>query len=221
MITTETTLELELLNNLTARFHFGRDMAMRVMACGLLMASKTAEKGHGDMAGGIRIAIGALKRIRRANGYKLLPWRVAIEQLEAEQDEGRHYSMTLPSPTHIEAARVGAVNNPHYTNPLIKARAKSKATVKAACMQAIHARVSAEQDVYDQHIDEQCQVREFVEEYWQTISNVKRAYLHSALCSYRAQETIGEDVRKNISKRYAPKGVKPMEFLELLARYIA
>jgi hypothetical protein len=211
-----TTMENTILQGLIG--HFGSANALRIYACGTIMANNSGVAIDESV---VRMTIGALKRIRRDNGWGIMPWSMAIEQLEAEQDEGRHYRLGPPSPIAIEAARIGQVNQPAYRNPLVKAKAKAKAAVKAACIQAIHTRVLMAQEYHNQDMDTQAIVAAWVDEYWQTISNTKRCYLHAAISAYRAREAISEDVRKNISKRYTPKGVKPMEFLELLARYVA
>lgn len=206
--------------------HFGQDNAMRIYACAMIMADSNA-KCAGDVEIGIRMTVGALKRIRRT-GYTVITWAQAIDKLENEQDEGRHYNMCAGNAVSADIARIEQANGSDYVSIVngvstvvgMEVDKEQKADNAARAIAIIQHMLSEAACAHADNEENQRSAREWVAQYWATISARKRQFLRLVLTDYCGDVELPEPVRKNISSRYAPKGVKPMEFVELLARYV-
>ncbi len=209
--------------------HFGKALANRVYACAMIMADGhedlTDENGEPDMAKAVRYTIGAVKRMLR-QATKKVTWLDAVERLEAEQVEARHYGMATVFSQDI--ARIEAYNQldeadqkaSGYTRAGMALVGKAhKAERKASAVSKIMLALEAESTKYDDDTETQTQVKEWVAEYIGVCSRTKLAFISRIVKAYKEQEEITEADRKHISRRYAPRGVKPLEFVELLARY--
>lgn len=209
--------------------HFGKANALRIMACALIMA-QSSDKARGDIEIAVRMTIGALKRIRRHGGYKLISWAMAIEKLEGEQDEGRHYGLGGKSSLMVEVARIERANDDSYVSimhgveQVIDTKAQAKQEVKdneAMAVAMIHTMIQQEAIKYQEDQEAQIAAKEWVAQYWHNVSETKRKFLTVVMHDYCNVKGISEVNRDNLRKRYVPRGVKVDDFVEVLVKYVS
>jgi hypothetical protein len=210
--------------------HFGKALAVRIYACAVIMAESaelTDDEGNYDVAMGARYTIGALKRMRR-QATKHCTWNDAIDRLENEQVEGRHYGMA-PGPLNLDIKRIETINANDYTsvqNGIVtevktgKAYERGVAKEKEIKAVSMVAQVIAdESERYNTDPEAQLQARVWVKAYMASVSRTKATFLSKVLADFKAHKEIDRATMRNLSNRYTPDNVKPVDFIELLARY--
>lgn len=215
--------------------HFGHDLAMRIYASAII-TQDTWEKEDIDMAQAIRITIGMVKRIRRI-GYKLLTWAEAVDRLEREQEEGRHYSASSHASTLArECKAIEARNDDTYTkivdgesvmvgevktekNEKIAKTAKTQKEKEIAIFLELCLKHDDFVNEYADH-DKAIMIKDWVKNYWLTMSDKKRKFLKSCVKTVNKGESLSHKQCDNLAKS-CPKGVKPLELIEIINRYCA
>lgn len=202
------------------REHFGDQLAARIYGCALIMRDNTEKLADADDETAVRFTIGALKRRRIQGGRKVLTWLEAVEKLELEQDEGRHYGIAQYADRDI--ARIEAINKHGYTNrdgvdittgPQARQEAQAAAVAKLALM------LQVEADRYNADPVMQAAVKQWVADYMANVSKTKLAFIRRVSADIEAGRGISRNDAQNIRLRYAPAGVSAGEFMELIARY--
>lgn len=206
--------------------HFGKALANRIYACAMIVQEEKEfvdEEGNADMATATRYTIGCVKRMLRQATRKL-SWVDAVERLETEQVEARHYGMSTAFSRDI--ARIERINADGYeavkadgATVHVATGKEAKAERKAVAVSKVMLTLEAESHRYDESAQAQAEVKQWVAEYLATASRTKLTFLYRVVAEFRAGQDVSEEDRKNISRRYVPRGVKPMEFVELFARY--
>jgi len=210
--------------------HFGKALAQRIYACAIIMAESAElidEEGNPDIAMGTRYTIGALKRMRR-QATKHCTWIDAVDRLENEQVEGRHYGMA-PGALNRDIKRIETINQNDYVSikegkeTVVKTgKAVERAMAKEKEIKAVSmvAQVIAEEgERYNTDPEAQTMASMWVKEYMNSVSKTKRTFLAKVLNDFKARKEIDRPTMRNLSNRYTPENVKPVDFLELLARY--
>jgi hypothetical protein len=178
--------------------HFGKDLGTRIYGCAMLF--EVYEEQGIEVA--VRYTIGALKRMRQ-QGTRKVSWADAVDRLEHEQVESRHYS--LGSALSRDVKRIEDWNK------------QSTAEHKAA--QYVIQAIEAEQDRYNRAPEEQLAVKAWVEAYRASLSTRKANYLDNVVAHWKKGEEATRRVKKTIVMRYAPVGVGFDAFVEVLAKY--
>jgi hypothetical protein len=207
--------------------YFGRDLGMRVYACAMIAKSDTDKLD--DTISAIRYTIGCLKRIRRTGFGGLRTYAEAVEMLEIEQTEGRHYKLAMPSKLARECADIASRTSDSYTrirydvvqeiDPEAEAR-QARKDRHAMAMAMLMSIVEADSTKYANSTENAGVAREWIVEYWQTLSTTKRKRLTAIVKQYMAGNLPADTPDyETIRKNYAPKGVPVNDFLELIVRY--
>lgn len=195
------------LDNLTEKF--GKLLAKRIYAASYIQLEKLSDKAKDgeviDLIDAIRYTIGMIKRMRRQSieGGGNMSWANAVDRLEDEQMEGRHY--VFKSAVGREAAKVAKVNSATY-----------KVAKWSAMIEADAERVQAE---YASKATEQVEASVWMHSFLESLSRKRLAWFTGVLAGLRRGVELTLRQRQAISNRYTPSGVKPEEFVELAIRY--
>jgi hypothetical protein len=201
---------------------FGQQLAARIIACAMIKEEDlpdTQRDGTGWTAESVvRFTIGVIKRMRRQaieNGQSMT-WEDAVERLEMEQVEGRHYafkgslSRAFNAQVKMEAERNEWADVETFRRSLNKGvdMWSVKVEAEAERLQDIN---NAQYDAVDAKI--------WVESFMNQLTAKRRAWFGNVLSAYRKGTPLTTPQSNAISRRYTPEGVKPREFMELVARY--
>lgn len=200
--------------------HFGKGLAARIYACAMIMQENTEKLADEEMETVVRFTIGALKRRRIQGGRKVLTWLEAVEKLELEQDEGRHYSMSAYADRDIK--RIEAINRDGYEdaqgNHIAGGREAQKDNEARAVAMLAHA-LQEQHNRYNADMADQLTVKVWVGQYMANITKTKLAFIRRVLADVQAGKGISRNDAQNIRLRYVPKGVQADDFIELISRY--
>jgi hypothetical protein len=200
--------------------HFGNDLAARIYGCAIIMRDNSSKLDGATDEEAIRFTIGALKRRRIQGGKKVLTWLEAVEKLELEQDEDRHYGMVQYVDRDIK--RIEAINRNDYVDSngatvATGKHAREEAEARAANMMAQALQV--QHDRYNADPVEALAVKEWVSQYMANISRTKLSFIRKVMADIQAGKGISRNDAQNIRLHYVPKGVQADDFMELIARY--
>jgi hypothetical protein len=203
--------------------HFGELLAARVYACAVIMRDNSEKlEGENDETA-VRFTIGALKRRRIQGGRRVLTWIEAVEKLELEQDEGRHYGLVHHVDKDIK--RIEHINKYGYedaTGAHVATGEEARKENAARAAGKLAMALQAEHDRYNADPVDNIMVRAWFADYLANMTKTRMAFIGRVLADIRAGKDIARTDMQNISMRkYAPEGVKPAEFVELLRRYAA
>jgi hypothetical protein len=179
------------------RDHFGASLAKRIYSCAMLM--KVYETDGIEVA--IRYTIGALKRMRQ-QGTKRVLWIDAVERLENEQVEGRHYNVVTAFSQEVK--RIEDWNK------------QSESEHKAA--RFIVQAIEAEQERMTNSVEDTTAVKLWIAQYWASVSTRKSVFLGKAMRAYQ-KGALSQKMSNSLKVNYTPRGVGPLDFVELLVRY--
>lgn len=188
------------MTNLTV--HFGKDMAMRFYACALIFQEDKAntDKPLETIEDAVRFTVGAVKRVRRQAVHHLT-WDEALDKLEQEQVESRHYGVS--GLLSREVKRIEKENGESYTQ------------VKLA--NTVMRKIEAEAEKYGADVAEQAGVSLFIKSYVASLSDRARLTVIRMLKRKQGKPMTGAQC--TALSRIAPTNVKPADFIELVRRY--
>lgn len=202
---------------------FGNELGRRILACAIIKEStlpETQKDGSEWTAESVvRFTVGIIKRMRRQaieNGQRM-GWAEAVERMEMEQVEGRHYSFkgslsrAFGHQVAMEAERQGW--NEVEALRLSLAEGKDIWSVK------VEAEAERLQAVNDTHATDEVDARLYVETFMNALTAKRRAWFGNVLSAFRKGTPLTTRQSQAISNRYVPEGVKPAEFMELVVRY--
>ena len=216
------------------REYFKGDLPARIYACALIIQEDKIDDETGEqitVEHAVKITIKALKK-KIAIGAK--GYAQAIEWLEDAQSGAMRHSLPMGA-TARDVYRIECINSddcvssvhgtmgtaykPVNLDKSIKAHKASyqrKVDSTRACTKLAYSIATEETELrYDQ--DTQT-VRLWVSDYMDTLTDKKRATLSNIVSLYKG-DVLSENNADLIRVRYTPEGVKPREFLELIARY--
>jgi hypothetical protein len=210
----------ELLDNLTT--HFGVLLASRIFACALIQGEKLAEReGMEEMDEGdyVRFTIGMVKRMRRQaieNGQSMT-WENAIERLEHEQVEGRHYSFKSTLGRAFSSQVKAEENRIKAREGAYKAEAKeSGVSVWSLKVEVEAERLQEDMSTKAVNASDVSMMLIGIMSKWTTR---RRAWFVKVMDGLRNGAELTASQRATITGDYAPQGVTATEFVELVARY--
>ena len=192
----------ELLAGLVGKF--GRELGASIYACSALNCAKV-EKLEGDMESAIRYTIGTVKRMRvqaMENG-RPTTWAYAVERLEMEQVEGRHY--TSPNALSRTVARINKIN--HQEEIDVK-RSEQEAVIRELAYKIVQAEEESGEDMVNQ-----IAVRVWIQSYKNALTRTRLGWLSKVIAQIKKGDPVTVRQAKTIGNSYTPEGVKPSEFV--------
>lgn len=199
---------------------FGKELAARIIACAIFQAEKLeGREGFEEDSAVLRFTIGMVKRMRRQaieNG-QVMTWENAVERLEVEQEEGRHYTFQS-SLGRAFASQVRAEEK------RIKAREKGyvkEAEVKGVSVWSLKVEIEAErlQEAVYTKASEASDVSIMLAGIFASWTPRRLSWFKKVLSGLRRGAELTKSQRDTITGDYAPKGVTASEFVELAVRY--
>lgn len=201
---------------------FGQQLAARIIACALIKEESlpdTQRDGKDWNAESVvRFTIGVIKRMRRQaieNGQRM-SWEDAVERLEMEQVEGRHYTFK----GSLSRAFGFQVRMEVERNEWADVETFRKTLNKGVDMWSVKVEAEAERlQERNDNMHEAVEAKVWVESFMNQLTAKRRAWFGNVLSAYRKGTPLTTAQSNAISRRYTPEGVKPREFMELVARY--
>ena len=203
----------------TVKNAFGKVLAARLIACAMLNKESMERAAEWDEETAVRYTIGMVKRMRRQsieNGQNMT-WESAIERLENEQVEGRHYTFK----GSLSRAFGYQVRMESERNEWADVETFKRSLDKGTDMWSVKVEVEAERmaEVQNESDVNAVDAKVWVETYMATLTAKRRAWFSGVLSAYRRGDMLTKLQSTVLSNRYTPEGVKPSEFMELVVRY--
>lgn len=204
------------------RAHFGAVLGARIYACAIIQGEKLAAKeGNEDMdeSDFIRFTLGMVKRMRRQateNGQSMT-WDNAVERLEMEQVEGRHYafkgslSRVFTQQVNAEAERQSWAEVDTFAKSLAGKCTMWSIKVEEEAERLEAMVIDKASDASDASI--------MLAEIFASWTPRRLSWFTRVLAGIRRGAELTKAQRDTISGDYTPKGVTATEFVELAVRY--
>lgn len=199
---------------------FGKVLAARIIACAMLQAQAMEEReGFEEEDAVLRFTIGMIKRMRRQSIDSGLPmtWENAVDRLEAEQEEGRHYQFQ----SSLGRAFASQVKNEERR---IKSREKgyvAEAQRLGVSVWSLKVEVEAErlqEEMYTKAADAS-DVSIMLAGIFAKWTPRRLQWFRKVLAGLSRGAELTRSQYKTIQGDYTPQGVTASEFVELAVRY--